>query len=186
MTDRRLAAGDFLERLERIASAGAEGIILREKDLPKQEYRDLALRARKACKEKLILHTFWKTAQELSIRRIHLPFRDFLALTGADRIWFHAIGVSIHTVEEAKEAQARGASYVTAGHIYATDCKKGVPPKGLPFLEAVCRAARIPVYAIGGIGPGQAPLCIEAGAAGVCLRSSLMRAEDPKAYLDRF
>lgn len=186
MTDRHLAAGDFLERLERIASAGAEGIILREKDLPEPEYRDLARRAQKVCKEKLILHTFWKTAQELSIRRIHLPFRDFLALTGADRTWFHTIGVSVHTVEEAEEAQARGASYVTAGHIYATDCKKGVPPKGLSFLEAVCRAARIPVYAIGGIGPGQAPRCIEAGAAGVCLRSSLMRAEDPKAYLDRF
>lgn len=34
------------------------------------------------------------------------------------------IGCSIHSVEEAVEAQNLGASYITAGHIYATDCKK--------------------------------------------------------------
>ena len=41
---------------------------------------------------------------------------------------------------------------MTAGHIYATDCKQGLPPRGLDFLEEVCRAVDIPVWAIGGIG----------------------------------
>ncbi len=44
-----------------------------------------------------------------------------------------------------------GASYLTAGHIYATDCKRGLPPRGLGFLKEVCREVSIPVYGIGGI-----------------------------------
>ena len=48
------------------------------------------------------------------------------------------IGVSIHSAEEAKEAVSLGASYLTAGHIFTTDCKKGVPARGLEFLKEVC------------------------------------------------
>ena len=61
------------------------------------------------------------------------------------------LGISIHSVEEAKEAEQLGASYLTAGHIYATDCKRGLPPRGLGFLKEVCREVSIPVYGIGGI-----------------------------------
>ena len=64
---------------------------------------------------------------------------------------FTKIGISIHSVEEAKEAEQLGASYLTAGHIYATDCKRGLPPRGLGFLKEVCREVSIPVYGIGGI-----------------------------------
>ncbi len=64
---------------------------------------------------------------------------------------FHTVGTSIHSVSEAVEAEKLGASYLTAGHIYVTDCKKGLPPRGLPFLQHVCQAVQIPVYGIGGI-----------------------------------
>ena len=49
------------------------------------------------------------------------------------------------------EAERLGATYVTAGHIFTTDCKKGLPPRGLDFLKNVCDAVTIPVYGIGGI-----------------------------------
>ena len=38
-------------------------------------------------------------------------------------------------VEEAIEAQKLGATYISAGHIFATDCKKDLPPRGLEFLK---------------------------------------------------
>ena len=87
------------------------------------------------------------------------------------------IGCSIHSVEEAVEAQKLGASYITAGHIYATDCKKGLPPRGLEFLENVCKAVKIPVYAIGGIHPGTGQLneIMEHGSAGGCIMSDMMK-----------
>ena len=50
-------------------------------------------------------------------------------------------------------AQEHGATYVTAGHIYPTDCKRGLAARGTQFLERVCRVVSIPVYAIGGISP---------------------------------
>lgn len=40
------------------------------------------------------------------------------------------LGTSVHSLEEAREAQTLGADYLTAGHIYATDCKRGLPPRG--------------------------------------------------------
>ncbi|MGN0293625.1 MAG: thiamine phosphate synthase, partial [Lachnospiraceae bacterium] len=64
---------------------------------------------------------------------------------------FSIIGTSVHSVDEAVEAEKLGASYITAGHIYATDCKKSLPPRGPHFLQAVCESVAIPVYAIGGI-----------------------------------
>ena len=72
-------------------------------------------------------------------------------------------------------AERAGATYVTAGHIYATDCKKGLPGRGLDFLKKVCAAVQIPVYAIGGINEMNADACIEAGADGVCMMSGYMR-----------
>ena len=65
--------------------------------------------------------------------------------------FFKVIGTSVHSVEDAIKAEQLGATYMTAGHIFATDCKKGLPPRGLDFLKNVCDAVEIPVYAIGGI-----------------------------------
>ena len=66
---------------------------------------------------------------------------------------------------------------MTAGHIYATDCKRGLPPRGLDFLREVCRSTSLPVLAIGGIGLDGKQLreVLEAGAAGACVMSGMMR-----------
>ena len=73
------------------------------------------------------------------------------------------------------QAQQLGASYITAGHIFATDCKKGLPPRGLGFLKDICRRVDIPVYAIGGITEENMVSALEAGAEGVCIMSGLMK-----------
>lgn len=186
VTNRHLAGEDFLERIKKIASAKAAGIILREKDLPAAEYIDLAEKVQKICREAyipLILHTYVKAAKELGIRKIHLPWREFSALEQKERDWFEWIGVSIHKPEEAADAEKLGASFLVAGHIFATRCKKGKPPRGTDFLKEICSNAVIPVYAIGGIGPENAAFCMEAGAKGVCLMSSLMQTEHPEQLI---
>ena len=87
------------------------------------------------------------------------------------------LGSSVHSLEEAEEAFSLGAEYLTAGHIYATDCKKGLPPRGTAFLEEICRAVPVPVYAIGGIRLEQEQIekTLAAGARGVCIMSGAMR-----------
>lgn len=187
MTNRKLAGEDFWGRLQRVAQAGVSGIILREKDLDEAAYEELAAKAKTICRDAqvpLILHTDTEAARRLEIRRIHMPFPVFQALTEQEKKSFDLIGVSTHSAAEAKAAWEAGASYITAGHIFATDCKRGLAPRGIPFLEEVCRTVEIPVYAIGGIGPENVAACMEAGAAGVCLMSSLMKAENPKKLLN--
>ena len=76
-----------------------------------------------------------------------------------------------------------GCSYITAGHIFATDCKRGLPGRGPEFLAEVCRTVDIPVYGIGGISPENIREVRAAGAAGACLMSSLMTAEDVPALM---
>lgn len=86
-------------------------------------------------------------------------------------------GCSIHSVEEAVEARNMGASYITAGHVYVTDCKKGLAPRGLDFLKNVCDSVDIPVYAIGGINidDGRREEVKKYGAAGSCIMSGMMK-----------
>ncbi len=99
---------------------------------------------------------------------------------------FRILGASCHSVEDALEAQSLGCTYITAGHIFATDCKRGAPPRGLSFLREVCESVSIPVYAIGGINGENYPSVLEAGAAGACIMSGLMCCGDAEEYMRSF
>lgn len=186
VTNRVLAGINFLEQLEKISAAGVDAVILREKDLSEPDYEKLAERAATVCGKycvPMILHTHINAAQKLGTRRIHLPLGVFLSMDERKKNSFDMIGVSVHSAEEAMTAWEKGASYLTAGHVFTTDCKKGLEPKGLSFLEKVCRTVDIPVYAIGGIKSENAKSCVQRGAAGVCLMSSLMGEEHPEKLL---
>lgn len=170
VSNRHLCNTDFIQRLKEISKTGIP-IILREKDLSESEYEKLAERVLNEC-DNVILHTFIEAAKKLKSNSIHLPMR---ILRTADISGFNQVGASVHSVEEAVEAEKLGASYITAGHIFVTDCKKGLKPRGLDFLESVCRSVGIPVYAIGGINSGNMKSAVKCGAAGVCIMSGLMR-----------
>ena len=96
------------------------------------------------------------------------------------------LGASCHSVAEAVEAERLGCTYITAGHIFDTDCKKGVPGRGLSFLQEVCETVRIPVYAIGGVTHENFPEVKRVGAAGVCVMSGLMTCGNVEDYIDKF
>jgi thiamine-phosphate pyrophosphorylase len=130
-----------------------------------------------------MLHSFPEIAAELGAAAIHLPLPVLRETDPALLRRFETVGVSVHAPEEAEEAQRAGASYVTAGHIYATDCKKGLAGRGTGFLREVCGRVQIPVYAIGGITPENAGDVMAAGARGICLMSSLMQCDDPAALM---
>jgi len=109
---------------------------------------------------------------------------DFIAnaLDGMNKL----IGCSVHTVVNAKRAEANGAHYLVAGTIFASQSHPEVEPAGLGFLKEVCQAVTIPVLAIGGVTPGRVKGCIQAGAAGVAVLSPIMRAADPEAMAREF
>lgn len=179
VTHRGLCGDDLPARGAALCRGGMSRIILREKDLPEPEYEALARRMLAACGDRLVLHHFPRVCVRLAVPRLHLSLGQ-LEAHPAVRNRVELLGVSVHAPEEAVRAQALGADYVTAGHVFATDCKKGLPGRGLPWLEEVVRAASIPVYAIGGIGPDNLSAVARTGAAGACLMSALMTCPDPE------
>lgn len=68
-----------------------------------------------------------------------------------------------------------GATYIVAGHIFETDCKKDLEPRGLKFIQELSSTLTIPIFVIGGMNQENSHLVINSGAFGVCMMSSLMR-----------
>lgn len=184
VTNRKLC-GDFLKRVEEIAASEVKYIILREKDLSEDEYKSLAEKVIKICRKydkKLLCNTFYNVAGEIGADGVQLP----LAIAEKCSVKTGIKGISAHSVDDAKRAEKLGADYITYGHIFATDCKKGLPPRGLAALKEVCRKTHLPVYAIGGITPANVSDTIASGAKGICLMSSLMQCDDVDKLINEF
>lgn len=189
VTNRVLCKENFFKRIEKIASAGVYAIILREKDLSEEKYEKLAVNVMKICENsdvKLILHNFTQTAIKLNAEYLHLPLEKFSKLSEKDKKRFKLLGASCHSVKDVVEAEKLGATYVTAGHIFDTDCKKDLPGRGLDFLRQVSNSAAIPVYAIGGISPENVAQTLSAGAKGTCVMSEFMRCDDVLGYMEKW
>lgn len=187
VTNRRNCNEDFFTRIQKIVSANSAGIILREKDLTEQEYEMLADRVMKICNDygtNCILHSFVNVARKLECKKIHLPLPILRTMSPEDKEVFTMIGASCHSVEEALEAEKLGCNYIVVGHIFETDCKKGLPGRGVDFLRSVCESVSIPVYAIGGISKENIVEVRNVGAKGVCLMSGAMICEDVSKYFN--
>lgn len=189
VTNRILCKEDFLQRVEKIAANHPKGIILREKDLSEKEYKELAEKVLQLCEKypvPCMLHSFVDVALELGAENIHLPLHILRGLDEKTKEKFRIIGASCHSVAEAQEAEQLGCTYITAGHVFATDCKKGLAPRGLEFLKNVCESVSIPVYAIGGINSENIDFVRKVGAKGACVMSGLMRCENVKETMKGF
>lgn len=187
ITNRRLVKGDFLAQIERVAAMEmVDWLIVREKDLRFEEYRQLFVQvARIAHKggKKCLAHgrIALGMMSELGADGIHLPLdvlREWRAASGrrsGGEGAVQLVGASAHSASELAEAAALGADYAMLSPIFATACKPGVAPLGTAALAAACKASPLPVFALGGIGMDKLDACIEAGAAGCCMMSELMR-----------
>lgn len=168
---------DFLEQIERVAKTKPFKIILREKELSENEYKKFAEQCMNICGKydvEFAVNKFISTAIDIGVKNIHLSISDFFE--NIDNLdFFNYVGVSVHSLEEAVKAEKFGADYLIAGHIFETDCKKGIPPRGTEFLKQVCDGVSIPVFAIGGITFENAYECIKNNAKGVCFMSSFMK-----------
>lgn len=165
----------LLERIEYLCKAGVRRIVLREKGMPDSEYGRIAEQFVRICRENCVIPVI-AHRRELAVRydtELQLSMDELRNDPDiADGIRY--IGVSVHSAEEAEEAESLGASSVTAGHVFATDCKKGVPERGLQFLKDVIDSVDIPVYAIGGIDIDVIDDVYKTGASGACLMSTMM------------
>ena len=177
VTNRNLCKRPFFDVIEDLSKKDVKTIVLREKDPSEEEYYKIAEKCKEICDRNgasLTIHNFIDVARRLGIKKIHLPYPVFLKEAG-NLSDFESVSTSIHKPEEAIKAQKLGVDFVFAGHVFVTDCKKGLPPRGLEFLTDVVNAVKIPVYGIGGINEENITKIMECGAAGGCTMSGFMK-----------
>ena len=179
ISNRALCGADFIKRIKDITDAGIP-VILREKNLTEREYYKLL---RDIDRENIIAHSFVGAARSFGCSKIHLPLP---LLETADISGFSEVGASTHSARDAIRARELGATYITAGHVFATDCKKGLAPRGTGLLTDIKNEVDIPVYALGGISSENAQKALNAGADGVCVMSGFMKCSDLSEYIEGY
>jgi thiamine-phosphate pyrophosphorylase len=191
VTDRNQTAGrDLLWILEQALDGGVEAIQLREKDLSGRDLFSLAERSRKLCQRydaALFINDRVDVAMAVDaagvqLSKASLPVVTARALLGPQKI----IGVSTHSLQEAKAAEQAGADFVLFGPVYFTPSKAAYgAPQGLVALKTIVANISLPVYAIGGIKPENIDVTKKLGVRGVALISAIVSAKSPKEAAEK-
>lgn len=180
VTNRSLCRGDYLMQIEKVTALRPAGLILREKDLSLSEYQELAKKVQAICKKNQVplwIHSYPEVLEETGETHLHvsIPSLRKLRSENPDFLKNIQLSVSCHSLSDAMEAERAGAVQILLGNIFETDCKKGLPGRGLDFLKEVSTHISLPVYAIGGISCENMPQIMENGAAGGCMMSGFMK-----------
>ena len=139
----------------------------------------------------IFVHNFADFALRVGKRNLWLPLgvlRGFSAARGAEflRANFKKLVASCHSEAEAREALELGASAICLSHIFATDCKAGLAPRGLNLIRAVRGFYGGEIYALGGITPRNFASVLRAGADRIAVMSTAMAARDASDFIRKF
>jgi thiamine-phosphate pyrophosphorylase len=164
---KRYCITDSLEVVARAARDGVDLIQIRAKELSGRALSELVRNAVATAGTNVLVNTRTDVALASGARGVHLPAGS-IAPSTIRRITPSGflIGVSCHTIEELQAAEGEGADFAVFGPIFPS-ITKNATPIGLEELRQATSSVRMPVYALGGVTKENAPLCIEAGAAGV-------------------
>lgn len=186
ITDRAMARRPLAAMAEAVFKGGCRWLMLREKDL------DAAAREALAAE---IIELAKPYGAHVTINRdptpgadgVHLPqghaVGDARRLAGRGAL----IGVSAHSLDEARIAADAGADYVTLSPVFLSASKPGYGPAlGLDGLSRIAAKLAIPIVALGGVGEDNAARCLDAGAHGVAVMGGVMAAADPRAAVEGY
>jgi thiamine-phosphate pyrophosphorylase len=183
ISDRKVMKGPLVEAVSLALAGGVRAVQLREKDLLIRELLALAQELRALTRQfdaKLFINDRVDVAMAVDADGVHLGTRSMppsavRKIIGKRRF----IGVSTHSLDEARSAAYQGADFITFGPIYETPAKIHYgPPVGIDAIKYVKESINIPVFAIGGIASGNLAPILKAGANGVAMISAILAAKD--------
>jgi thiamine-phosphate pyrophosphorylase len=197
VTDRKsLADGDVgagvLGKIRAVIAASVDWVQIREKDLSGRELLGLARDSIAAGGgARVIVNDRLDVALAAGAAGVHLA-RESLGARDVVR-WCRggrapadfSVGVSCHSLQEAREAESAGAAYIFFGPVFDTPSKRRMgEPQGIARLGEICLDVKIPVLAIGGVSEENAGECIRAGAAGIAAIRMFQDARDAETLMD--
>lgn len=187
ITNRKLVNREkYFNTIGEVGKYGVKNIILREKDLNTEELIEVYIKIRELVPEEtnIIINSNIEAARILKEKFIHLSFKDFKR--NLEEVKSLQVGVSVHSILEALEADRLGASYILVSPIFETQCKKDVTPKGINFIKEIKEKVNCKVIALGGINEHNFKEVLGAGAGDFACMSLLFMSNNIKKCLDTF
>ena len=186
ITDSGLSRAGNISDVEQAVACGVEVIQYRNKNGDTREMYEESSRLREICRDAaFLINDRIDIALAVDADGVHLgqsdmPYRAARKLLGQDK----TIGITVHNLQEALEAQALGADYLGVSPIFPTQTKADAGrPAGIILIEEIRRRIDTPLIAIGGINLTNAPPVIKAGADCICAISCVVAKEDAGAEM---
>ena len=189
ITDSGLSRAGNISDVKQADACSVCAVQYRNKNAETREMFDEALRLREICRNALFLiNDRIDIALAVDADGVHLgqsdmPYRAARKMLGPEKI----IGITVHNITEATEAQRLGADYLGVSPIFQTATKSDAgKPAGIALIEEIRAQVDIPLIAIGGINLTNAPEVVRAGADGLCAISAVVAKEDVSSEIKRF
>ena len=170
-----------------LIAGGVDIIQVRAKELSHAQRVELARAVVNAAQDvPVIVNDDIAAARETGAAGVHLGQEDFAGLT-RDRLKdLRIVGISTHSLAQARQAERDGADYIGVGPVFATGTKPGVKPVGLELVKAVTGQIAIPFFAIGGITLQNLDAVLAAGATRIAVVSAILNGADVAAAAKNF
>ena len=189
ITDSLLSLRGNISDVKNALAAKVEVMQYREKSLSTKEMYEEALILRKICKNvTFLINDRVDIALSVDADGVHLgqedlPYRLARKLLGKKKI----IGLTVHNLSEAEEAQELGADYVGISPIFSTNTKKEAgTPSGIDLIKKIRKRIYLPIVVIGGIKLANALQVIHAGADCLCAISAVVIKSDVKREIEKY
>ena len=189
--DRAAARGrDLLTILDATLAGGCRLVQLREKEWPSGRLLPMAERLRDRCRAAgatFVVNDRLDLALALGADGVHLGQDDLPPAAARPLLRPGMIlGLSTHSPEQARAAQAAGADYVAVGSMFPTGTKPDFQLVGPELIGKLRGEISVPLIGIGGITHDNVAQVIRAGADGVAVISAVCGAPNPEAATRRF
>lgn len=189
ITDASLSRAGNISDVKNALAAGVKAVQYRNKSGSTKQMYEEALKLKTLCRGALFLvNDRLDIALAVGADGVHLgsddmPYKAARSLLGKDKI----IGITVHSVRQAKQAQRLGADYIGVSPIFATKTKKDAgKPAGLRLIKEIHKQVYLPIITIGGINLSNAAEVIKAGADGLCAISAVVTKPDVKKEIKKF
>lgn len=190
LLDGGLSETDFAERASQLIAAGVDVLQLRDKRLPDRVLLARARQLRALCIGSNTLFVMndrpdlalLAHADGVHVGQDELTVKDARQIVGTNVL----IGVSTHTIEQARAAVLDGADYIGCGPTFPSATKSFAQFSGLAFLRQVAAEIRLPAFAIGGITRSNLPSVLATGFHRVAVSQAIASASDPSHEVQWF
>ena len=169
-----------LEVASRVIDGGATAIQLRDKFSDDQHLIRVGTKLRKITRKNkvgLIINDRIDIALAVDADGVHLGQEDLPLKFARRLIDKRIIGISTHSLVQAKRAEKEGADYISVGPIFATSSKPELVPVGTAIISRIKKEVSLPLVAIGGIKPNNIKKVIARNTEGIAIASAVLKSK---------